>query len=55
MEELKKFILEPLEITEDTLDAEYNKALKHLNKTKEILPILKIGFFKELQGKIIKK
>jgi hypothetical protein len=55
MAELKIFILEPLEITEETLDAEYKKALDHLVKTKETLPILKIGFFKELQGKIIKK
>ena len=55
MPELKKFILESIETDTDDFDSEYKKALDVLRETKQILPILQIGFFKELQGKLIKK
>jgi hypothetical protein len=52
--DLKKFILEPLKITEDTFELEYQKALKEFGKTKKINEVLRLGWFKNVTGKITK-
>jgi hypothetical protein len=54
MNELRRFILEPLKITEETFELEYQKALKEFAKTKQLSEILRCGWFKNLNGKIIK-
>ena len=50
--ELKKFILEPFEIEEETFDIAYKNALNDFKNTGKISEILKIGWLKELTGQI---
>jgi hypothetical protein len=52
MNELKRFIVEPLKITEETFELEYEKALKEFAITKIPNEIIKLGWFKKVHGKV---
>jgi hypothetical protein len=55
MAELKAFILEPLEITEDNFEAAYKNALREFSKTHVMTDILRVGVMKEIFNKIVVK
>jgi hypothetical protein len=54
MNELKRFIMEPLKITEETFELEYDKALREFGITKKPNEILKLGWFKKVHGRVEK-
>lgn len=54
MKELKRFILEPLEITEENFDEEFKKALFNYKIGDKEPEIMKVGWFKEITNKIKK-